>query len=253
MEHGATRNSTGRGISMSSRRVLITGASRGIGYAVAERLASAGHHPIGLARSAPAEFPGEFHPVDLADRAATGQTLEKVLADGTIDAVVNNVALVRPALIGSVDLDDLATVYDLNVRVAVQTTQAALAGMKGQRWGRIINITSMVTVGKPERTSYGAAKAALDFCTRAWAGELAKDGITVNSVAPGPTETELFRASSPPGSASAARYLAGIPLGRFGQPGELAAAITFLLSEDAGFITGQTLRVDGGGSIGGVS
>ncbi|HEX4252640.1 MAG TPA: SDR family oxidoreductase [Pseudonocardia sp.] len=235
---------------MTSRRVLITGASKGIGHAVAERLASAGHHPVGLARVAPAAFPGEFHPVDLADRAATDKALAEVLGGGPVDAVVNNVGLVRPAGIGSVDLDDLADVFDLNVRVAVQVTQAALPAMLERGWGRIVNVTSMVTVGKPDRTAYGAAKAALEFCSRAWAGELASSGITVNSVAPGPTETQLFRENNPVGSAGAARYLAGVPVGRFGQPDELAAAICFLLGEDAGFITGQTLRVDGGGSIG---
>jgi 3-oxoacyl-[acyl-carrier protein] reductase len=234
---------------MSSRRVLITGASKGIGHALALRLADAGHRPVGLARTAPADFPGEFHTLDLADRAATATALDDVLSGGTVDAVVNNVALVRPAMIGSVDLDHLADVYDLNVRVAVQVTQAALPAMTAQAWGRIINVTSMVTVGKSDRTSYGAAKAALEFCSRAWAGELATTGVTVNSVAPGPTETELFRGINPPGSPGEARYLSGVPMGRFGLPSEIAAAIFFLLSEDAGFITGQTLRVDGGGSV----
>ncbi|MGW7259136.1 SDR family oxidoreductase [Streptomyces sp. NPDC054834] len=84
--------------------------------------------------------------------------------------------------------------------------------------GAAINVTSLVTVGLPERTSYGAAKAALDFCTRAWAGEFAAEGITVNSVAPGPTETELFRGNNPPGSPGEARYLADVPAGRLAQP-----------------------------------
>ncbi|MDT7643597.1 MAG: hypothetical protein QOC75_597, partial [Pseudonocardiales bacterium] len=169
---------------MNSRRVLITGASKGIGHSVAERLAAAGHRPVGLARAAPATFPGEFHAVDLGDRTATGSAVREVLRGGAVDAVVNNVGLVRPAMIGSVDLDDLADVYDLNVRVAVQVTQAVLPAMIERSWWRIVNVTSMVTVGRPDRTAYGAAKAALEFCSRAWAGELASTGITVNSVTP---------------------------------------------------------------------
>jgi 3-oxoacyl-[acyl-carrier protein] reductase len=234
---------------MSSRRILITGASRGIGNAVAERLAAEGHHPVGIARSAPKSFPGEFHAVDLADRDATAAVLDDITGSATVDAVVNNVALARFAKLGSIDLDDLAPIYDLNVRVAVQVTQAVLPGMKAQGWGRIVNISSLVTLGTPKRTAYGAAKAAMDACTRIWAGELGPTGITVNSVAPGPTETELFRQNTPTGSPAEARFLAVIPLNRLGQPRELAAAVCFLLSEDAGFITGQTLRVDGGGSI----
>jgi 3-oxoacyl-[acyl-carrier protein] reductase len=236
---------------MTSRRVLITGASKGIGRCVAERLAAAGHRPVGVARAAPASFPGEFRPVDLADREATAAMLDAVLEGGPLDGVVNNVGLARPAWLGSVELADLDATYDLNVRVAVQVTQAALPGMTAAGWGRIVNLSSLVTVGLPERTAYGAAKAALEFCTRAWAGELAGKGITVNAVAPGPTETEMFRDANPAGSVSLQRYLDGVPLGRLGRPSESAAAVCFLLSEDAGFITGQTLRVDGGSSIAG--
>ncbi|MET7993293.1 SDR family oxidoreductase [Amycolatopsis sp. NPDC005232] len=230
-------------------RVLITGASKGIGRTVVDRLAAEGHHPIGLARTAPAEFPGSFHAVDLGDRDATAATLEKVLAEGPVDAVVNNVGFAKLAPLGSIDLDDVAHAYDLNFRTAVQVTQAVLPGMLAAGRGRIVNVTSMVTLGTANRTTYAGSKAALETATAIWAGELGTSGITVNAVAPGPTETELFRRGTPAGSEGEARFLEKLPVGRLGRPAEIAHAICFLLSEDAGFITGQILRVDGGGSI----
>lgn len=164
--------------------------------------------------------------------------------------LINNVGLVRAEKLGEVDLDDLTAVLDLNLRPAVQLTQAFLPSMKQHNYGRIINITSLVVLGLPLRTSYSAAKAALISFTRTWATELAPTGITVNAVAPGPTETELFRDNNPSGSEGEKRYLAGIPMGRFGKPEEIAAAIAFFASDDAAFITGQNLFVDGGGSLG---
>ena len=236
---------------MSPRRVLITGASKGIGRALADRVASAGHIPVGLARSRPADFPGEFYEVDLTDRAATAEVLDAIIAAGPIDAVVNNVGLARFGRIGSIDLDDLFDTYDVNVRVAVQVVQAALPGMLAAGWGRIVNVTTLTALGTPERTPYAVSKAALEACTRIWAKELAATGITVNAVAPGPTETEMYRERSPIGSEREARLLESIPLNRVGAPREIAHAIYALLDEDAGYITGQILRADGGGSIAG--
>jgi len=175
--------------------------------------------------------------------------LDEIVASGPVDAVVNNFGFARFGRIGHIDLDDLSETYDLNVRTTIQVVQAVLPGMLAAGWGRIVNVTSLTTLGTPERTPYAAAKAALEACTRIWANELASAGITVNAVAPGPTETEMYRERSPIGSEREARFLETIPLRRVGTPREVAHAICALIDEDAGYITGQIVRADGGASI----
>jgi 3-oxoacyl-[acyl-carrier protein] reductase len=236
---------------MSERRIcVITGASKGIGLATARKLAQLGYYPIGLARKAPEDFPGGFIELDLADREATEKVATDIANRYEVTHLVNNVGLVRSETVEQVDLDGLNAILDLNLRPTVQLTQAFLPVMKAKGFGRIINISSLVVLGLPLRTSYAAAKAGLIAMTRTWAMELAPTGITVNAIAPGPTETTLFRANNPPGSEGEKRYIDGIPMKRFGKPEEIAAAIAFLADDDAGFITGQTLFVDGGGSLG---
>ncbi|HEX7911577.1 MAG TPA: SDR family oxidoreductase [Paraburkholderia sp.] len=234
---------------MKTRTFLITGATKGIGLALSQQLSAAGHHVVGLARHSE-DFPGHLVTVDLADRMATEQVLHDLTSRYVFDGLVNNVGLVRPQAIGEVKLDDLDSVLAVNLHPAVLAMQAILPGMRSRGWGRVVNVSSLTVLGAIERTAYAAAKAGLMSFARSWALELASTGITVNVVAPGPTETELFRANNPPGSAGERRYLSGVPMQRFGKPDEIAAAIAFLLSEEAGFITGQTLYVDGGASIG---
>ncbi len=229
---------------------LITGASKGIGRATAEMLASSGQTVLGMARSEVSDFPGEYIAVDLADREATARALKDFTGRYKIDALVNNVGLVRPAPLAEVKLDEMQEVFDLNLRVALQCTQAVLGSMLEGNYGRIVNIASLVVAGVPFRTSYAAAKSALVSFTRSWALELAESGITVNAVSPGPTDTELFRTNNPPGSESRQRYTNNVPMKRVAPPVEVAAAIVFLLSEQASFITGQNLYVDGGSSVG---
>jgi NAD(P)-dependent dehydrogenase (short-subunit alcohol dehydrogenase family) len=235
-----------------TKSIVITGASKGIGRAAADSLAESGWSVIGVARRSPAHFPGTFIEADLADRAATQAVADDLAVRGHVMGIVNNVGVARHENVGGVDPEAFATVMDLNVRPALQLTQALLPGMRTAHFGRIINITSLVTRGLAYRLSYGAAKAALESITRTMAIELAVDGITANAVAPGPTETELFRANNPRGSEGEARYLAKVPMGRFAHPGEIAGAIAFLASNTAAFITGQTLFVDGGASLGGL-
>ena len=233
-----------------TKSIVITGASKGIGHAAANALAEQGWSVIGVARSIPQEFPGEFITADLADQDQTGALANDLAARGNVLGIVNNVGMAKHETIETVDFGSFAAVTDLNVRPTLQLTQALLPGMRSARFGRIINVTSLVTRGFAFRSSYAAAKAALESLTRTMAVELAAAGITANAVAPGPTETELFRTNNPRGSEGEARYLSRVPMGRFAQPTEVASAIAYLASERAGFITGQTLFVDGGASLG---
>ena len=236
---------------MPRRTYLITGASKGIGLATAKQLAADGHLVLGLARTEPADgFPGEFIPVDLSDREASAAAIDQFASQHGIDGILNNVGLVHPAPLEEITLEDFDSVIDVNLRVAIQTTQAALPHMKAQKWGRIVQTSSLVTVGVPFRTSYAAAKSGLISFTRSWALELAAFGITVNAVAPGPVATELFNTNNPPGSESRQRYIDSIPMNRTGTPEEIAAANCFFLGEESAFITGQTIYADGGSSVG---
>lgn len=232
------------------RQVLITGATKGIGLAISQLLDASGYTVVGLARNMSSDFPGSLFCCDLSNSMETAKTLIQIKERfSEITSVVNNVGIALPQSFGAVDLDTFHQVYDLNVRVTLQVSQAVAEEMKAAHFGRIVNLGSLAMFGLKDRSSYAAAKAAMVGLTRTMALELAPFGITANVVAPGPVETELFRKTRPVGSDAEKAAVARIPVGRIGKPQEIAATVKFLLSDEAGFITGQTICVDGGGSI----
>jgi len=232
------------------RNFVVTGATKGIGRAISERLTEAGHHVIGIARSDDASFQGSLVRMDLSDTKASAEAFADLAQRYDVDGVVNNAGFVKLHHVGDINLDDADEIWRGNIHPAIVATQALLPGMKDRGWGRVVNISSLTVLGVAKRSAYAASKAALNSLTRTWALELAETGVTINGVAPGPIETELFRKNTPVGSEAEQWFLRLIPMNRLGQPKEIAAATTFFLSEDAGYVTGQVLFVDGGGSVG---
>ena len=233
------------------RVTLITGATKGIGMACAEALAARGHRVVGLARHpAQGDFPGELHVVDAAHRGAMGAAVAALAREHPFNGLVNNVGFVAPQPLGSIDLDVYDRTFEVNVTTALLCAQALVPTMKSQRFGRIVNIASEVVLGMTRRTAYAAAKAALMSFTRTWALELAADCVTVNSVSPGPVDTDLFALNNPHGSAERQRKIDRIPIGRIGQPQDIANAVSFFMAAETGFVTGQCLYVCGGSSLG---
>ncbi len=232
------------------RTFLITGCTQGIGRATSVHLKQLGHEVVGIARKEDATFPGQLFCADLSNTKETESVLEAIRAQYELDGIINNVGSVEPELIEDTNLDSFFNVIDLNLRPALQAMQVFLPQMKAKRYGRIVNIASRAMLGKVGRSSYSAAKSGLIGLTRTWALELAPYQITVNAVAPGPVQTESFSKNYPKGSVEEEGLIGALPLKRAGRPEEIAFSIGFFLDERAGFITGQTLFVDGGGSVG---
>ena len=234
-----------------NRTILITGASRGIGWAAAHLLAEQGHRVIGLSRQQPTEkFPGAYYEADLGDAKNTAAVLERIAAEHEVDTVVNNAGLTTSHTVEEGDVWELENILGINLRASMQTVQACLPHMKKSGRGRIVNLSSRAALGMPKRNAYSAAKSGVIGFTRTWALELGQYGINVNAVAPGPIATELYLRNNPMSDEDRADLTERIPLKRLGKPEDVAHAIEFLTSDKSSFMTGQVLYVCGGLSIG---
>lgn len=231
---------------------VVTGGARNIGQAIALRLQQDGYQVIvvDIVEPETASLQTDAYQVDLADADATQRVMEEIAKRYSVTRLVNNVGIVAPALLEEARLEDFDKLMHLNVRSALVCTQALLPTMKANGMGRIVMNASRVVLGKEARTIYSATKGALQSMARTWALELAEHDITVNCVAPGPIATTAFWQNNPPDSERARRIIDNIPLRRMGQPEDVAQAVSFFCDERSSFITGQTLFVCGGVTVG---
>jgi 3-oxoacyl-[acyl-carrier protein] reductase len=242
-------------IDLSGKIAIVTGASRGIGRGIAVLLASRGAHVVAAARGdnaaatvdaiAQAGGRAEAASLDVTDAASVGAALDGALQrHGRIDILVNNAGIARDNLMLRMKRDDWDQVIATNLTSAFTTVQAVLKPMIRQRSGRIISISSVVgQMGNAGQANYAASKAGLIGFSKALAKEVASRNITVNVVTPGLIETDMTRAISEKAQGD---WSSAIPLGRLGTPADIAAAVCFLASDEASYITGQVLAVNGG-------
>ena len=246
-----------KSVDKTEKRVaVVTGASRGIGEAIAHALAAQGRHVVLVARSADklesvrtaiqaAGGSASVRGCDFADGAAVGEAMQHIADEqGRLDILVNNAGITRDGLILRMSDEQFDEVMNVNLRSAFIACRVAARSMLRGKWGRIINIASVAgLVGNPGQANYAASKAGLIGLTKSLGKELAGKNITANAVAPGFIETDMTTVL-PDSLKEGAKQV--IPQKRFGQSAEVAAAVAFFASEGAGYCTGQVLAVDGG-------
>ncbi len=231
---------------------VVTGGSNGIGAGICSHLAASGATTINVDVVVPKAPPaGDYHffPCDLTAAAATRALAADLAKRFEVNALVNNAGFPTPGTLEEITDRDFDHGANLHLRAAIILSQAFLPGMKARRFGRIVNMSSRSILGKKARTVYAGTKAALVAYTRSWAIELGGFGITVNAISPGPVLTELFLKYQPPEVIE--KLVAMTVVGRAGQPDDVARAAMFFLSPDNSYVTGQTLHVCGGSSLGG--
>jgi NAD(P)-dependent dehydrogenase (short-subunit alcohol dehydrogenase family) len=232
--------------------VLLSGGSAGIGRAIAATMIEEGHDVISLDQTPPADpHPNLHHThVDLLSAAATHEAALEAAEKWAPTILIHNAGAIRPALLPDVNRVDLDALVSLHLGAAITLVQASLPAMRATGFGRIVLISSRAALGLATRTSYAATKAGMIGMARTWALELGPLGVTVNVIAPGPIETDMFHALRPEGDPRIVTLAQSIPVRRIGQPEDVANAVRFFASPQSGFITGQTLFVCGGTSVG---
>ncbi|AKQ53728.1 acetoacetyl-CoA reductase [Bordetella hinzii] len=237
---------------MKPTAYLVTGASNGIGAAIARSLLDAGHTVVNIDYRLPEAPPAGLvsFQADLTDASQTEAVAREVTERYSIVGLVNNAGATRPGTADTATLADLDYVVSLHLRTALILIQAVLPAMREAGFGRIVNMSSRAALGKPDRVVYSATKAGLLGMTRTLAMELGGDGITVNAIGPGPIATDLFMKSNPAGAPRTQRIIDSIVVKRLGTPEDVARAAMFFLSPDNGFVTGQVLYVCGGTTLG---
>ncbi len=230
---------------------VVTGASSGIGEAIAAALLARDVPVVTLQRSAPKlEHPKlYFRQVDLTDLVATRKVANDLAAEFPVRYLVNNAGENAPNPLEKATVEELNYVTTITLGAAMVLIQSFVPGMRRARFGRIVNISSRAILGKSERIVYASAKAGLEGMTRVVAIETGADGITVNSVMPGPVETTHFNRGHPPGSVKRQTVIDKVLVKRLGTPQDVARMVAFLLDRDSGFITGQSIYVCGGTSV----
>ncbi len=241
---------------MNDKYVLVTGGSSGIGAELCRAFLALGYHVVSMDRkTADPAIAGVQHiEVDLADAAATRGIAFDVARRFPITTVIHNAGAIREKPLESVTLDDLQALTHLHLAAPLSLVQANLPTMKQQGFGRIVLVSSRAILGLANRTVYSATKAGMLGLARTWALELGAHGITANVVAPGPIEgTTLFDDIIPRGSPKLPRIIDAVPVKRLGRPEDVARAVLFFADPAAGFVTGQTLFVCGGTSLGSIT